>query len=67
MSDNRNTGTVGALMLVAGGLIGAGLGILFAPQSGKKTRRKIGRYAQKVRNEAEEIIRDSAQAVTEAV
>lgn len=67
MSDNRNAAMVGALMLMAGGLIGAGLGLLFAPQSGKKTRKKIGRYAQKVRNEAEEIIRDSANAVTDAV
>ena len=67
MSDNQRTTTVGALMLMAGGLIGAGLGILYAPQSGKRTRRQIGRYTKKVRNEAEAIIRDSSQAVTDAV
>lgn len=47
MSDRDNNATVGAMMLVAGGVIGAGLAILFAPQSGKKTRRQIVRYSKK--------------------
>ena len=67
MGENRKATTVGVLMLLAGGLIGAGLGILFAPQSGRRTRRQIGRYAKKVRNETEAIIRDSAQAVSDTV
>lgn len=67
MTKNQKTSTVGAIMLVSGGLIGAGLGILFAPYSGKKTRRQIGRYGKKVKNETEALIRDSADAVRETV
>lgn len=67
MDENQKATTVGALMLMAGGLIGAGMGMLFAPQSGRKTRKQIGRYAKKVRNETEAMIRDSADAVSEAV
>ncbi|HSA61534.1 MAG TPA: YtxH domain-containing protein [Nitrospiraceae bacterium] len=34
--------------LVAGGaVIGAGIGLLFAPQTGTETRRDIGRYARR--------------------
>jgi gas vesicle protein len=53
------------MMLLAGGVIGAGLALLYAPQSGERTRKQISRYAKKVRNETEEMIRDAAYAVTD--
>ncbi len=56
MSDRENSAMVGALMLVAGGIIGAGVALLYAPQSGKKTRRDISRYAKNVGEKAEEIL-----------
>jgi len=65
MADRSSNATVGALMLVAGGIIGAGIALLFAPQSGKRTRRQIARYARSVRNEAEEMAREAAHSVTE--
>ncbi|MBE0597301.1 MAG: YtxH domain-containing protein, partial [Desulfuromonadales bacterium] len=43
------------------------LALLYAPQSGEKTRRQLNRTARKVRNEAEEIIRDAAESITEVV
>ena len=67
MNENQKATTVGAIMLVAGGLIGAGLGLLYAPQTGKKTRRQLGRYGRQVRTDAEEMVRDSADAVRDAM
>jgi gas vesicle protein len=55
------------MMLIAGGVIGAGLALLYAPQSGQKTRKKINKYAHKVRNDAEEMIRETTDSVTEMV
>ena len=46
---NRNT----AAALIAGALLGAGIALLFAPQSGRKTRRDIRQFAEKVGNKAE--------------
>jgi gas vesicle protein len=65
MADRNNSAAIGAMMLVAGGVIGAGLALLFAPQSGRRTRRQIGRYAKKVCNETEELARDAAHSITE--
>ena len=67
MTDRDSNATVGALMLVAGGVIGAGMALLFAPQSGRKTRRQIARYGRKVRNEAEEMVRETAETVSEMI
>lgn len=67
MSEKDNSTTVGAMMLLAGGVIGAGLALLYAPQSGMKTRKKLGRYSEKVRNEAEAKIRDASYSITDTM
>jgi gas vesicle protein len=48
---NRNT----AAALFAGALLGAGVALLFAPQSGRKTRRDIRQFADRVGNKAEAV------------
>ena len=45
-NQGRQVAKVAAL--VAGGaVVGAGIGLLFAPQAGTDTRRGVGRYAKK--------------------
>ena len=56
----RKDAMVGGIMLIAGGLLGAAVALLFAPQSGRQTRRDISRYSRKVRREAEDIVDDFA-------
>jgi len=58
--DMKKNATLGGVLLVAGGLIGAGVALLFAPQSGRQTRRDIGRYSRKVRRQAEDIVDEFA-------
>jgi len=67
MSDRNTTIKVGGLMLVAGGVIGAGLALLFAPQSGKATRKNITRYARKARRKTEDIVDDFSHNVSKMV
>lgn len=67
MANSNGRATAATLMLLAGGIIGASLAILYAPQSGEKTRRQISRCARKVRSDAEDMIREAAETVTDAV
>lgn len=58
--DVKKNAMIGGILLVAGGLVGAGVALLFAPQSGRQTRRDISRYSRKVRRQAEDIVDDFA-------
>lgn len=62
MEDNgvKNSVMIGSIMLVAGGVVGAAVALLYAPQSGRQTRRDVARYSRKVRRQAENIIDDFA-------
>lgn len=62
MSDSeiRKSAMLGGIMLIAGGLLGAAAALLYAPQSGRQTRRDIARYSRKVRRQTEDIVDDFA-------
>lgn len=57
--------------VILGGLIGAALGILYAPQSGRKTRRDISRNAEDLletaKEEYEAALKKSGRAYDSAV
>ncbi len=67
MTDKNNDALAGALFLVAGGIIGAGIALLFAPQSGKATRKDITRYAKRARRKAEDVVEDFSDNVSKMV
>lgn len=67
MNDKDKTVMVGAMMLVAGGIIGAGVALLFAPQSGKKTRKDLVRYTRKVKRRAGDMVDDFSDSVSDMV
>jgi gas vesicle protein len=50
-----------------GGLIGAGVALLFAPKSGKETREKIKELAVEAKDKAEEVIEQVKGKVTSTV
>ncbi len=50
-----NEETRNVLWFVSGAMIGAGIALLFAPQSGRQTRRDIVRMGKTARNKAEEM------------
>ncbi len=62
-SEDNNSGTILVSFLV-GGIVGAGLALLFAPQSGKKTRRQIVDMADDVKDYASDYARKLKEKIS---
>ena len=52
MSDQGRQAAKVAALMAGGAVIGAGIGLLFAPQTGAESRRDVGRYAKKAQLQA---------------
>jgi|SRR5687767_5978272 len=59
----RNEPGVGAF--VAGLAIGAGIALLFAPRTGEETRRDLQRRARRVGDQAQELVSEVTETMTE--
>jgi gas vesicle protein len=58
---SNNTGSKMFFSFLSGAAIGAGLALLFAPQSGKETRRQIKDFSEKLGNE----VKDNVEKISE--
>ena len=67
MSDQGRQAAKVAALVAGGGVIGAGIGLLFASQTGAETRRDIGRYAKKAQLQATRWSRTVQSSVKEAM
>ncbi len=56
-----------AAVLAGGAILGAGLGILFAPKTGSETRRDVARYAKRAQVQATRFSRAVKSGVNDAV
>jgi gas vesicle protein len=63
---NDDVVKVGAAFLI-GGAIGAAVALLYAPQSGRETRKDIKRTARRVKNEAVDLVEDTIDMVDDFV
>lgn len=59
--------TFGAFLIgfLSGAAIGAGLALLFAPQSGKETREKIKDVAEEVKDKISDLVGDTKEFIAE--
>ena len=65
MGRKLNTTMSDALFLVGGGVVGAGLALLLAPQSGKKSRREISRFSRSVSKQGDKVIRNISENMSD--
>lgn len=66
MRDRREDRTGLIVGFIIGGIIGAGLALLFAPQKGKNLRDNIKRATGRWLDEAEDIIEETRGKMTKA-
>ncbi len=59
--DDDTKAVAGAFIL--GGLIGAGIALLYAPKSGRQTRRDISKAAKKIKRNAVELVEDTIDSI----
>jgi gas vesicle protein len=67
MSDQGRQVAKVAALVAGGAVIGAGIGLLFAPQTGAETRRDVGRYAKNVQLKATRLSRSVQSGVKEVM
>lgn len=68
MSEERGLKTTDMLLaFVIGGVVGAGIALLMAPQSGRETRQKIKELAEEAKEKASDYIGHVKEKATSAV
>ncbi len=67
MTDGRNVLIPMGFSLLTGLLIGGIAGLLYAPQSGARTRRQLANMADDLRERAGEVAEDATGAVNKIV
>jgi gas vesicle protein len=63
MANNNASAEVGAFFagVLVGGLVGAAIALLMAPQSGAETRQQIGRASHDLRDRAQDTLEDARE------
>lgn len=65
MNDRNDNVLMGALLVLAGAILGAGAALLVAPQTGRETRRDIARLARKTGRKLDGVAGDVAERVAD--
>lgn len=58
MNERMKRPINGLMMLLGGGMLGAGIGLLFAPCSGAKSRKKMIKMGRTVSDRSDRLMRD---------
>ncbi len=54
-----------ALAFLIGGAVGAGIALLYAPQSGRDTRKDIAKTARRVKKETVNLVEDAVDSIND--
>ena len=54
-----------ALAFLIGGAVGAGIALLYAPQSGRDTRKDIAKTAKRIKKETVDLVEDAVDSIND--
>jgi gas vesicle protein len=63
MSPDQSSPRSGFSIFAVGALIGAGIALLYAPQSGKETRKLLAKKAKLLRDKAQDTIENAQELI----
>jgi gas vesicle protein len=63
MSEVKSPQRSGFTIFAVGALIGAGVALLYAPQSGKETRKLLARKAQLLKDKAQDTVENAQEFI----
>lgn len=66
MSEDRSTTATALLAFTGGAVLGAGLALLFAPQSGRKTRKQLNDLAEDAAEKIQDLGDEAAHSLEKA-
>ena len=65
MSEEQSSPRSGFTIFAVGALIGAGIALLYAPQSGKETRKLLAKKAKQLRDKAQDTVENAQEFIKE--
>ena len=65
MAQKVSNAMADTLMLVGGGVVGAGLALLFAPCAGTKSRKRIAHFGKSMSKKSDRALRDLTETVND--
>lgn len=65
MARKSSTAMADTLFLIGGGVLGAGVALLFAPQTGKKCRRQLTQFGRSVSKQGDRAWRNISDSMTD--
>lgn len=63
----KASGVEKAFLVLLGGILGASVALLFAPQTGEKTRKQLVRYGKKAGNRTQKFVGAIGESLDEAL
>lgn len=65
MSEEKSSSRSSFTIFAVGALVGAGIALLYAPQSGRETRKLLGKKAKQLKDKAQDTVENAQEFISD--